>query len=73
MRNTNNSDRNGVKYKTHTHTHTHQNLEKDNIGKDGGGRGGAGPTMSLDAFEFLIFDSAREASNDVSSSVNWEY
>ena len=29
--------------------------------------------MSLDAFEFLIFDSAREASNDVSSSVNWEY
>ena len=29
--------------------------------------------MSLDAFEILIFDSAREASNDVSSSVNWEY
>ena len=29
--------------------------------------------MSLDAFEILIFDSAREANNDVRSSVNWEY
>ena len=36
-----------------------KHLEKDNIGK----RGGGGPTMSLDAFEFLFLDSAREASN----------
>ena len=35
-----------------------KHLEKDNIGKRGGG-----PTMSLDAFEFLFLDSAREASN----------
>ena len=55
--NTNNTDRNGVnKQKTHT-----KHLEKDNIRK------GGFPTMSLDAFEFSFFDSAREASNDVNT------
>ena len=29
-----------------------------------------GPTMSLDAFEFLFFDSAREASKDVDPFLN---
>ena len=55
QRNTKNTDRNGVN-KQNTHT---KHLEKDNIGKWGG------PTMSLDAFEFLFFNSARESSNDV--------
>ena len=62
--NTNNTDRNGVnKQKTNT-----KHLQKDNIGK-GGGR----PTMSLDAFEFLFFDSAREASNDVNTFLNLRF
>ena len=29
-----------------------------------------GPTMSLNVFEFLFFDSAREASNDVNTFLN---
>ena len=52
--NTYNADRNGVN-KQNTHT---KHLDKDNTWRRGG------PTMSLDAFEFLFFDSAREASND---------
>ena len=28
---------------------------------------GRGPTLSLDAFEFLFFDTARETSNDVNT------
>ena len=63
LRNTYNTDRNGVN-KQSTHT---KHLEKDNIGK------GGGPTMSLDAFEFLFFDSAREASNDVNTFLNLRF
>ena len=55
QQNTINTDRNGVN-KQNRHT---KHLEKDNTGS------GGGPTMSLDAFEFLFFDSAREASKDV--------
>ena len=51
-------------------THT-KHLEKDNIGKRG--RGGVGQTMSLDAFEFLFLDSAREASNDVNTFLNLRF
>ena len=40
-----------------------KHLEKDNIGM-------GGPTMSLDAFEFLFFDSAREASKNVNTFLN---
>ena len=43
-----------------------KHLEKDNIGM-------GGPTMSLDAFEFLFFDSAREASNDVNTFLNLRF
>ena len=58
--NTNNTDRNGVnKQKTHI-----KHLEKNNIGK-------GGPTMSLD--EFLFFDSAREASNDINTFLNLRF
>ena len=32
-----------------------------------------GPTMSLDPFEFLFFDSAREASDDVNSFLNLRF
>ena len=32
-----------------------------------------GPTMSLDAFEFLFFDSAREASDDVNTFLNLRF
>ena len=56
--------------KTHTHTHTHtqtKHSEKDHIGK------GVGPTMNLDAFEFLFFYSAREASNDVNTFLNLRF
>ena len=60
--NTNNADRNGV-HKENTHT---KHLEKDNIGK-------GGATMSLDTFEFLFFDSAREASNDVDTFLNLRF
>ena len=63
LRNTYNTDRNGVN-KQSTHT---KHLEKDNIGK------GGGPTMSLDAFEFLFFDSAREASNDVNTFLSLRF
>ena len=59
QRNTINTDRNGVN-KQNRHT---KHLEKDNIGR-------GGPTMSLDAFEFLFFDSAREASKDVNTFLN---
>ena len=60
QRNTINTDRTGVN-KQNRHT---KHLEKDNIGR------GEGPTMSLDAFEFLFFDSAREASKDVNTFLN---
>ena len=36
-----------------------------------GGEGGS--TMSLDAFEFLFSDTAREASNDVNTSLNLRF
>ena len=62
QRNTINTDRNGVN-KQNRHT---KHLEKDNIGR-------GGPTMSLDAFEFLFFDSAREASNDVKTFLNLRF
>ena len=62
LRNTNNTDRNGVP-KQNTHT---KHLEKYNIGK-------GGPTMSLDAFEVLFFDSEREASNDVNTFLNLRF
>ena len=62
QRNTINTDRNGVN-KQNRHT---KHLEKDNIGR-------GGPTMSLDAFEFLFFDSAREASNDVNTFLNLRF
>ena len=32
-----------------------------------------GPTMSLNVFEFLFFDSAREASNDVNTFLNLRF
>ena len=64
LRNTNDTDRNGV-HKQNTHT---KHLEKDNIGKWKGG-----PTMSLDAFEFLLFDSAKEASNDANTFSNLRF
>ena len=54
QQNTIDTDRNGVN-KQNRHT---KHLEKDNTGR-------GDPTMSLDAFEFLFFDSAREASKDV--------
>ena len=62
LRNTNNTDRNGVN-KQNTHT---KHLEKDKLGKEG-------PAMSLDAFEFLFFESAREASNDVNTFLNLRF
>ena len=62
QRNTINTVRNGVN-KQNRHT---KHLEKDNIGR-------GGPTMSLDAFEFLFFDSAREASNDVKTFLNLRF
>ena len=43
-----------------------KHLEKDNIGM-------GGPTMSLDAFEFLFFDSAREASKDADTFLNLRF
>ena len=61
--NTNNADRNGVnKQKTHTKL-----LEKYKTGKEGVGF----PTISLDASEFLLLDSAKLASNDVNTFF-WE-
>ena len=44
-----------------------KNSEKDHIGK------GVGPTMNLEAFEFLFFYSAREASNDVNTFLNLKF
>ena len=62
LRNTNYTDRNGVdKQKTHT-----KHLEKDNVET-------GGPTINMDAFEFLVFDSAREASNDVNTFLNFRF
>ena len=63
LQNTNSTDRNGL-HKQNTQT---KHLEKDNIGK------GGGATMSLDAFEFLFFDSARETSNDVNTFLNLKF
>ena len=62
LRNTNNTDRNGVN-KQNKHS---KHLEKENIGK-------GGPTMSLDAFEFLFFDTAREASSDINTFLNLRF
>ena len=44
-----------------------KNSEKDHIGK------GVDPTMNLEAFEFLFFYSAREASNDVNTFLNLKF
>ena len=63
LQNTNNTDRNGVN-KQNTHT---PNTQRKITLKKGG------PTMSLDAFEFLIFDSSREASNDANSFLNLRF
>ena len=63
--NTNNTDRNGVN-KQNSHIHT-KHLEKDNTGKEGG----RVPTM--DASEFLFFDSEKEASNDVNTFLNLRF
>ena len=54
QRNTVNTDRNDVN-KQSRHT---KHLEKDSTGR-------GVPTISLHAFEFLFFDSARKASKDV--------
>ena len=54
-------------------THT-KHLEKYNTGNGGwGGGGGHGPTMSLDASEFLFFDSAKKAINDVNTFLNLRF
>ena len=58
QQNTINTDRNGVN-KQNRHT---KHLEKDNTGRAGGG---GAPKKGPVAFEFLFFDSAREASKDV--------
>ena len=50
-------------------THT-KHLEKYNTGNGGGG---GGLTMSLDAYEFLFFDSSKEASNDASTFLNLKF
>ena len=44
-----------------------KNLEKDNTGK------GEIPDMSQDTSEFLFFDIAREASNDVNTFLNLRF
>ena len=44
-----------------------KNLEKDNTGK------GGIPAMSQDTSEFLFFDIAREASNDVNNFLNLRF
>ena len=44
-----------------------KNLEKDNTGK------GEIPAMSQDTSEFLLFDIAREASNDVNTFLNLRF
>ena len=62
LRNTYNTDRNGVNKQS-----THQTLRERQYWK------GGGPTMSLDAFEFLFFDSAREASNDVNTFLSLRF
>ena len=49
-------------------THT-KHLKKYNTGS--GGAGGV-PTMSLDVSEFLLFDRAKEAGNDVNVEVYQE-
>ena len=38
-----------------------------------GGRGETGSTMSLDASEFLFFDSAKEASNNAKTFLNLKF
>ena len=55
-------------------THT-KHLEKYNTGNGGVGWGGEGRvlTMSLDASEFLFFDIAKEASNDVNTFLNLKF
>ena len=52
-------------------THT-KHLEKYNTGNGGVG-GGEVSTMSLDASEFLFFDSAKKASNDVNTFLNLRF
>ena len=58
QRNTTNADKNDVN-KQNRHT---KHLEKNKIGRGWGGRGGEsrGPTMILDAFEFLFFETSKE-------------
>ena len=46
-----------------------KHLQKDNTGKGGE----KVPIMSLDASEFLFFDSAKEASNDVNTFLNLRF
>ena len=62
QRNTIDTDRNGVNKQNRRTKH----LEKDTIGR-------GGPTMGLDAFEFLFFDSAREASKDADTFWNLRF
>ena len=63
LRNTYDADRNGVnKQNTHTpNTYRKIMLER------------GGPTMRLDAFDFLFFDGAREAINDVNTFLNLRF
>ena len=53
-------------------THT-KHLEKYNTGNGGVGGGVEVSTMSLDASEFLFFDSAKKASNDVNTFLNLRF
>ena len=46
-----------------------KHLDKYNTGNGGGG----GLTMSLDASEFLFFDRAKEASNDINTFLNLKF
>ena len=67
QQNTINIDRNDVNKQNRDTKH----LAKDNTGR--GGEGGGGPTMSLDDFEFLFFDSAGKASKDVETFLNLRF
>ena len=63
QRNTDNTDRNSVNKKK---TYTPNSQRKITLEMEG-------PTMSLDAFEFLFFGSVREASNDVNTILNLRF
>ena len=60
-----NTDRNGVNKKTYTQT---KHLEKDNTGKSDGVS-----AMSLAGSEFLLFDNAKEASNNIITFFLWTF